>query len=174
LHGEFGGSPIGWLHSAGYGYNVIGSTAVDGRGLSGHWWLHELNDPQQVEVWTPTRENEVRVPSDMIGFGDATFWPSKDLASLGSSSILGILRLNFAVVQQDCYNAVLRGLPAADPVVQAMKQRHGGRWNIGFCDAHIESLLPKSLFDVSNPVVAQRWNNDHEPHLDEWRPPPAP
>jgi prepilin-type processing-associated H-X9-DG protein len=56
------------------------------------------------------------------------------------------------------------GLPANDRFIQGMNQRHGGRWNIGFCDGHVENLRPTDLFNLSNSIVAQRWNYDHQPH----------
>jgi len=42
--------------------------------------------------------------------------------------------------------------------------RHGGNWNVGFCDNHVENLPAKNLIDFSKDNVAQRWNVDHQPH----------
>jgi len=58
----------------------------------------------------------------------------------------------------------LTGQPAGDPEVVAERQRHGGRWNMGFCDAHTESLRVKQVFDLTNAAVNQRWNIDDQPH----------
>ncbi len=66
--------------------------------------------------------------------------------------------------EQRLYDAVMPGLPANDTAVRAMKRRHNGRWNIGFCEGHVEALQPIDLFDTRNPLVTQRWNNDHLPH----------
>jgi hypothetical protein len=37
------------------------------------------------------------------------------------------------------------------------------KWNVSFCDGHVENLRAANLFGISNPAVAQRWNNDHRP-----------
>ena len=66
------------------------------------------------------------------------------------------------------YKSVMPGLPANDSAVRAMKQRHGGRWNIGFCDGHVENLRPGSLFDAHNTLQMSRWNNDHKPHTNDF------
>jgi prepilin-type processing-associated H-X9-DG protein len=62
------------------------------------------------------------------------------------------------------HNEVMRGLPVGDPAVQAMAQRHGGKWNVAFCDGHVENLQTKNLFDATNSAVLCRWNNDNQPH----------
>ncbi|MGO8675093.1 MAG: hypothetical protein ACLQVX_04390 [Limisphaerales bacterium] len=67
----------------------------------------------------------------------------------------------------------MRGLPASNPAARATKERHGGRWLIGFCDGHVEGLRPKDLFAVNVAAVAERWNYDHLPH-NHWSPPPLP
>jgi len=69
--------------------------------------------------------------------------------------------------------AVLQGMPlswATPKAVQGMKQRHNGKWNVGFCDAHVESFTPAKLFNISNSVVDQRWNRDHQVHNGTWVP----
>lgn len=63
------------------------------------------------------------------------------------------------------YNDIMYGLPAGDLAGQAMKQRHGGPWNMGFSDGHVETLQPRNLFNKSSAVQMQPWNNDHQPHL---------
>jgi hypothetical protein len=60
------------------------------------------------------------------------------------------------------------GLPANDSAVRGMKQRHGGRWNIGFCAGHVENLPPSGLFDANNPIQMRRWNNDNQSHYVTW------
>ena len=76
---------------------------------------------------------------------------------------LGDLSWTFPT-QYGIYDEVMRSLPGDDPVVQAIPRRHGGRWNVGFCDAHVENLSARKLFGVRNPTVGRRWNNDHKPH----------
>jgi prepilin-type N-terminal cleavage/methylation domain-containing protein/prepilin-type processing-associated H-X9-DG protein len=131
--------------SGSFGYNVTG--AMEWGGLRG------------PDSESGARESQVAVPSDMIAVGDAPL-----MWDLPPPRPYGITMLN--VVWYDYYkNKVLPGKPADDPAVRAMGQRHGGRWNMGFCDAHVESLRPKQLFDERSPTVTQRWNFDHQPHL---------
>ncbi len=161
-------APRGGNSAASYGYNFAGS-AVGGSFAGGLCFTYV-----DFEVWpyfstVPTREQQVRTPSDMIGFGDAAMGSA---ATRGfATPVHGYLMLDLTLLWPGIYNTAMRGLPVGDAAVQAMQQRHGGRWNVGFCDAHVETLRTKGLFDVSNPVVAQRWNSDHQPHNDGWHPP---
>lgn len=55
---------------------------------------------------------------------------------------------------------------------QANWKRHAGRWNVSFCDGHVESLKIRQLFDVRKDEILKRWNNDNQPHreLIDWLP----
>ena len=46
------------------------------------------------------------------------------------------------------------------------RQRHGGRWNVLFCDGHVQTLTTRALFDYSQDAVLQQWNYDSQPHRD--------
>jgi prepilin-type N-terminal cleavage/methylation domain-containing protein/prepilin-type processing-associated H-X9-DG protein len=129
-----------------YSYNAWGSVPDSQQqlGLSGYW-------PGNLKI----RESQVLSPSNMVGIGDA------DL-------VIDQIRNNAwnQPFPTKYYQAVIPGLPPRDSAVRAMKQRHDGRWNIGFCDGHLENLKPTRLFDVQNPEQMRRWNNDHQPHND--------
>ena len=153
-----------------YAYNMFGATIAAysrggttitlARGLAGR----SLNSRGE-EV--PTRESEVAEPSDMIAIGDAVMRTSPPYTAIP----YGIVWLDAPMAQgpRNTYDAVMRGLPRGDAAVRAMRERHGGLWMVGFCDTHVEALRAENLFDVTNPIVAQRWNNDHQPHLeDDW------
>lgn len=45
--------------------------------------------------------------------------------------------------------------------VSAQARRHNGRFNVVFCDGHVESLKTNQLFG-STARVLRRWNRDHE------------
>jgi prepilin-type processing-associated H-X9-DG protein len=46
-----------------------------------------------------------------------------------------------------------------------MRKRHAGRWNIVFCDGHLESFRStKDLFNYRSDDLLRRWNRDHVPH----------
>ena len=109
----------------------------------------------------PVRENQVVSPSDMIAMGDAFF---------GENPLGGHFYLEFVFINPSFYDLTVRGLPPGNTATQAMRQRHGGRWNIGFCDGHVENLRTSDLFDLSKSVVAMRWNNDHQAHNQGWYP----
>src|SRR5207245_397668 len=84
-------------------------------------------------VFFPIRESEVVSPSDMIAMGDASLNQSEQL-------IWGDARLPVPFVISSFYNEAMRGLPATDQAVKATQRRHGGRWNVSFCDGHVENL----------------------------------
>ncbi len=44
-----------------------------------------------------------------------------------------------------------------------LRRWHGGRWNVLFCDGHVESLTTPNLFDTRKASVPMRWNNDNLP-----------
>ena len=83
----------------------------------------------------------------------------------------GLLWLNVAFERPSCYREIMLGQPADDPLVHAYRLRHGAKWNVGFCDGHVENLKPNNLFDLSKESVARRWDFDHEPHNTGWHPP---
>ena len=141
-----------------YGYNA-GGTHGGGRGLIGgyHSW---------VGGSAQTFEYQVLAPSDMIAMGEAVIIPYQVPA------IEGDPELSWPFIEAREYKAVMYGVPAGNAAVQAMKRRHGGRWNIAFCDAHVETLRAPQLFYISDPVIARRWNADHQPHIENWVPPP--
>ncbi len=129
-----------------YGYNVAGYTAP--KGLGGN-----------VLLMVPTKESEVVSPSDMIAFGDASF-------VVGENPVGGYLDLDAGLWDQYLIENI-QGQPARDPAVQATAQRHGRRWNIEFCDGHVENLRAIDLFNTTNAAVTRRWNKDHQ----GWFPP---
>jgi prepilin-type N-terminal cleavage/methylation domain-containing protein/prepilin-type processing-associated H-X9-DG protein len=155
LGGEFSETPS---MATSYGYNGNGSLSMVDTG----WGLGGSNPDENQDYWVPTRPNQVLYPSDMIAMGDATLMPNGATGYKGP--IHGFFPLNMAISDGVYWNAVMLGLPAGDSAVKAMMQRHSGRWNIVFCDGHTETLRPSDLFDVSKPLMAQRWNNDHQAH----------
>ncbi len=46
----------------------------------------------------------------------------------------------------------------------AMRDRHGFRFNISFCDTHVETLKPKDFCNVRREDQLKRWNYDHQRH----------
>jgi prepilin-type processing-associated H-X9-DG protein len=50
------------------------------------------------------------------------------------------------------------------PSIKAMLQRHGGSWNMVYCDGHVEHGGVRTFFDWSSDEVVRRWNRDNQPH----------
>jgi len=161
----------GWQQLGSYGYNMYGvGDTPNGMelGLGGN-----VPDPNHVPTgqgdFRPIRENEAVNPSDLIAIGDAivgsfswvgadysdTAWVHDVLAPdyIEITDILGIKR------SYDANTAA--SVKAMRAVIQ---RRHGGKWNVLFCDGHVESLTTPKLFDTRKTSVRMRWNNDNLPH----------
>ena len=122
-----------------YGYNSLGSARWAGARLG----LGFSSDG-------PISESCVRVPNDMIAFGDSgtdTAWD---------------LRLNPNV----------EALPDGDDNQTTSNSwlpsdRHRGGANILFCDGHTEHATQSSWIQKTD-RARRCWNNDHEPHPETW------
>ncbi len=148
-----------------YGYNSHG-TKLQHLGLGGQLTQFSFSSPYSPENMRLIRENEVVRPTDMIAVGDAIVgWGATGFADANagwasdalvphSSETTGVL----GIMNPGPYNAgeiqAIRGV---------FQRRHGGRWNVLFCDGHLENLTTSALFDVRNPAIRMRWNNNNEP-----------
>jgi prepilin-type N-terminal cleavage/methylation domain-containing protein/prepilin-type processing-associated H-X9-DG protein len=154
-----------------YGYNANGvKWAPSTLGLGGV--LSKISVDGEIDGLTANvlrlSESQVAVPSDMIAIGDATL--SWDAA--------GVMRTYFELnLQKDSYDGWslldinsrnFEERPNFAPskgVVQATLKRHHGRYNIAFCDNHVEGIKRQKLFEQVDSAL-QRWNIDHQPHAD--------
>ena len=59
---------------------------------------------------------------------------------------------------------------AAQVLAGVNRRRHDGRFNVVFCDAHVETLRVQDLFDPRKDQQLMRWNPDHPPHKEEVMP----
>jgi prepilin-type N-terminal cleavage/methylation domain-containing protein len=148
-----------------YGYNCYGgadyvNSGIGGLGggiLGGGRWGRQIPDEQVV------------APADMIGFGDSVISTSPhDLIAWGNTAFDATALLT---VESPNYNGAVYGTPSGNRGAQVMKQRHAAKWNVGFCDTHVETLRPAYLFAFSDDISARRWNRDHQPHNATWIPP---
>jgi prepilin-type N-terminal cleavage/methylation domain-containing protein/prepilin-type processing-associated H-X9-DG protein len=149
----------GWQMTANqgqsYGYNAwgVGRTSLapnSSLGLS--QWSSD----------TAVAESAVKIPADMIAFGDAFVDAAEYSAGSGAEPYqtddwLGVnMRGNFnSTFPQEYFQA---------------PKRHQGSLNIVFCDAHVESPRIKMLFNRWDASVMRRWNNDNLPHMELIRP----
>lgn len=131
--------------SGSYDMNAGGGSfrLADGLGLGGS--LPMMSSLANVR---PCAESKVRSPADMVSHGDSII-ADYDFP-LGNFNVLTYL------LTPDFNNTRVY-----------IQRRHGGLFNAAFCDAHVESLKPRRLFERS-PQNLSRWNNDHEPHRENW------
>jgi prepilin-type N-terminal cleavage/methylation domain-containing protein/prepilin-type processing-associated H-X9-DG protein len=142
----------GWMHPSFYGYNLSGSvnaySEADvragrfGFGLGGH----TMEGVGEV----PVPERAVKVPSDMLAFGDGFIGMQDKKISYGVG--IGQNWIGFLRPEEDrAYRA-------------AAEKRHRGKLNASFCDGHVEALKVRPLLLDHSPAAQRRWNNDNEPH----------
>jgi len=149
----------GVLSMGSYGYNANGV----------QYWQSELGlaalNPGPFTI-LPMPENRVQVPSDMIAIGDATLeymgsWMLSFYGTNGPQSVSGIALLDISNYRFSTSSAY----PWPQEVLRATARRHRGRFNLTFCDGHVEAIAEKRLFTKAEATL-RRWNNDHEPHPD--------
>ena len=105
------------------------------------------------------RASALSSPSQMIAVGDSTVYP------IGGVS--GVFGASWAP-QFTTWWVVMPGFPPQPPPplpeIRAMTDRHGGRWNMVFCDAHVEHQRPQKFFNFYSDDAISLWNRDHLPH----------
>jgi prepilin-type N-terminal cleavage/methylation domain-containing protein/prepilin-type processing-associated H-X9-DG protein len=112
-------------------------------------------------------EAQVKAPSDMIAFGDATLsWSPASILrryyqNQGADGYdgWGLLDINTRNLEER------PGYIGSAGVIRVTMARHQGRYNIAFCDGHGEAIKRDELFKESESTL-RRWNNDNEPHGD--------
>ena len=131
----------------------------------------------------PVPESKVQNLSDMIAFGDTPFSPTSYYqTSYGTQPTgpplpippHGMHEFEYAFENfWGFYSDVVLGVPApnswsyaaaGDDTPRLTAKRHGGRWNTGFCDGHVENLSARQLFELSDANIAKRWSSDNQPH----------
>jgi general secretion pathway protein G len=139
-----------------YGYNGFGAVArpvalIDhnrglGLGYSGG-------------ITVRIREDEVLRPANMFAIADASpiprFAPPLWLERYDLSTAIGGL-----------YPFTSPALPGNESLLAAVRRRHSGRWNVLFCDGHIEDLTTSKMFSKKAEVL-QRWNRDNDPREEQ-------
>ena len=148
-------------YSPSYGYNSFGYNGPKGLTLSTNLGLAGIEDGG---VSRPVREDEVRVPSDMIALGDNLAL----LPKLGSDFPVDTVTESVVeLARQDYHWNGARwnsyGTWAAEAVKRAAA-RHQNRGNVVFCDGHVEALTFRRLFLDRDDASLRRWNKDNEPH----------
>jgi prepilin-type processing-associated H-X9-DG protein len=161
------------LFTGSYGYNARGTSPWDeGYGFIGGTDVL----PISWTILSPTtyvREEQVVSPSQMIAIGDALLNllvsdPSSSPSPFPlGESVYGNGDLSDPGGQSPMYVECGIALPDGSTYGSARaatRQRHGGRFNMAFCDGHVENLKPAALFDLRQDEIRKRWNRDNLPH----------
>jgi prepilin-type N-terminal cleavage/methylation domain-containing protein/prepilin-type processing-associated H-X9-DG protein len=98
-------------------------------------------------------ESVVRSPSEMIAFGEIGI-----SVPLTSSQVAMNNRVGPAVVS----GSAIVNKPGFT------FENHRRVANVAFCDGHVESGT-RQRFDTKQDRVRRLWNNDHEPHAENWK-----
>jgi prepilin-type N-terminal cleavage/methylation domain-containing protein/prepilin-type processing-associated H-X9-DG protein len=120
----------------------------------------------------PVRESAIISPSQLIAIGDSEI----GLISQPSSSSLvdgapsGPWFLPTVMITDPPFLTVFVPLGGhVSPLLynnaeKAMARRHGGRWNMVFCDGHVEDGRALKFFNYNSDDVLSLWNTDHQAH----------
>ena len=166
LGGSDDGAPLG-----SYGYNANGTkfTPSDlglGGALTKVALSQELSDTHGGVL--RVKESHIRAPADMIAIGDAHLvWSSPAIIkNLYDVSVPSATYSGMGLIDINSRDGVQRQswLPSTD-IIKATERRHKGRYNVGFCDGHVEGMHRARLFDRKDNTL-RRWNNDNQPHAD--------
>ncbi len=148
-----------------YGYNAEGYSIDESLGLG---WEAPAPNPTII---LPVRESDVVCPSDMIAIGDAMLLPTVPGQPPPTPGVNGFDELN-AMGTTDVFLTELGLLPRAG-MIDYQTQRHGGRWNVLYCDGHVLGESTKQFLDPRSDAVLRSWYRDHVPHVDiftaQWR-----
>jgi prepilin-type N-terminal cleavage/methylation domain-containing protein/prepilin-type processing-associated H-X9-DG protein len=160
LGGSFAGAAQG--HWGAYGYNVAGYDYWASLGLG--WRTNASSFSSHLGPTGTVREGDVSSPSDMIAMADAVL---NVYVPYPGSFVNGLDEL-FAIPNWGRSGWVIElGYPNPEPgSVDLQPKRHGGVWNVLFCDGHVQALTTKQFLDPRSDAVVQRWNRDHVAHLD--------
>jgi prepilin-type N-terminal cleavage/methylation domain-containing protein/prepilin-type processing-associated H-X9-DG protein len=154
-----------------YGYNANGvkftpSNLGLGGALTKIALSENLTDPTSPIL--RIADSKVKVPSDMIAFGDATLvWtPAAIIRGLYDVPRREDSYDGMALLDINSRNGVERpNYFGSAGVIRATMKRHSGRYSVVFCDGHVEFIRRDKLFQKTETAL-KRWNNDNEPHAE--------
>ena len=166
---EAGGCPA---FLGGYGYNCFGYDSGNypllGLGVVGtNIQAIEAMETGMGANVAPVREGAVLCPSDMVAVGDAFLYPWPMDTPPWPVGMVDLCPVNYGAFWSLDLGHQRGNAPALDAIALGwQRRRHGDRWNVVFCDAHVEGLSTKALVDPRSDLVLRRWNRDHLPHAD--------
>jgi prepilin-type processing-associated H-X9-DG protein len=162
---------IGWpFQFGGYQYDSTGcGRGPDGRtlGLAGD--LNLENPGSGPPLSQPIRWSDVSAPAMMLAMGDldaevldsdrypppapTVVLPKVNLEPVSAAGWIAV-----GIIPDQPTNRVLKAWQ------QAIGRRHDGRWQMSYCDGHVEKNKVNDLFDIRIQQVRSRWNRDDAPH----------
>ena len=146
-----------------YGYN-----AIEGPFGGAGSWVGSQVEFASLGRWSagnqPVSESQVVAPSQMIAIGDSQL---VQLAGMPAGAVNDITGIFVAPSPQSSLIAANISLPQSVAIpasVMATLQRHGGQWNMVFCDGHSEKGRGPTFFDWRYDDVLRHWNRDNMAH----------
>jgi prepilin-type processing-associated H-X9-DG protein/prepilin-type N-terminal cleavage/methylation domain-containing protein len=162
-------NPLYIIDQGSYGYNGTGLTNF---GLIA--WTYPGGLGTAMPPDPTVRDSQIVNPSDMIAIGDAILGGcclpdgSPTLCACGDDDLSPVEGGSMFFISVQLGHTPY--CPDFAPVLGFYKQRHNGRFNVLFCDGHVEGLKVPDLFDVGQDRVLKRWNRDNLPHRETLRP----
>ncbi len=162
LPGVYGFATVGsysynrWGVSA---YGPGGADVVPGLGLG-------LNADD-----SPIREAQVLQPANMFALADSELVA----ANTNYANFHQVVGIVFAYEDMTLMQIPVGRAPPtitlnAYPIGLAdgfYQRRHSTKFNVLFCDGHLETLRISELFTTLSDDVLRRWNNDNQPHRED-------
>ena len=124
-----------------YGYNRFG--------VFGSWGLGPIASGSASEPARRVRESRVVAPADMVVLGDGYY---EELVGGG---------LDFGLTQMAGYQ--FGDEAAKERARRSTRARHNTKFNVLFCDGHVEAFRPSKLFGQDDAAM-RRFNTDHKAH----------
>ena len=124
-----------------YGYNGWGvavAKPMDTLGLRGDF-IPGAHWIKGIPGYAPVKDSGVVAPAEMMAIGDS------------ANGGLYFARWDLPYVDRNGRSS----------------SRHQGRFNVLFCDGHVESPTLPFLFANTSDAALVRWNRDHQPHRDQ-------
>ncbi|HEY5041594.1 MAG TPA: DUF1559 domain-containing protein [Verrucomicrobiae bacterium] len=126
---------------------------------------------------SPTREDEVRKPSDLLAIIDAPLAPTVTPAGniYGSTDFTRNDSFYDYIAGSGMSTPVIDGVWGAigkKSVLRAIKQRHLGKWVVVFSDGHVEFKTTAELFNYNDDAVLSMRNKDNLSHRELFVTPP--
>ena len=158
-------------HFGSYGYNVYGAvypidgSAFSGLGLGGQ----PVPNGTSYPGIPPIRDAQVLRPANMFAMADSQltrdYNPNFRPDSSHPPLLVGWASLRLTPIPPGRYSdyGVFDGnaIGLGDGIYQ---RRHETRFNVLFCDGHVETLRISDLFTTLSDDILARWNNDGQPH----------